>query len=195
MNSVDQINPLPIKYVDSLDARKHIALFYDESEYARFIEFRFLKNGLANGEQCVYATEEDSGSIVLKMLRYGIPLEYFERKKLRVYQIHNGCGNHDEIMRSCKKDIGMILSDLQPPFRIVSRIVADVSTITGMSVELELERETHNLFDNLGGSVMCPYDLSKIEASRHNEWLAELRENHHEVIVAPKFGYGRILSV
>jgi hypothetical protein len=189
------VNPVPIKFVDSLDTRKHIALFYDESEYARLIEFRFLKNGLAKGEQCVYAMEEDSGSIVLKMLRYGIPLEYFERKKLRVYQIHNRCGNRDEIMTSCKNDIGMILADLQPPFRIVSRIVPDVSTLTGMSVELELERETHNIFDNLGGSFMCPYDLSKIETTRRKEWLAELRENHHEIIFAQKFGYGRVLSV
>ncbi len=188
------INPIPIKFVDSLDTRKHIALFYYEPEYARLIEFRFLKNGLTEGEQCVYATEEDSGSIVLKMLRYGIPLEYFERKKLHVYQIHNGYGNSDELMKRCKKEIGMMLSDLQPPFRIVSRIVADVSTLTGISVELELERETHDIFDGLGGSIMCPYDLAKIETSRRKEWLAKLRENHHEVIYAPKFGDGGILS-
>jgi hypothetical protein len=189
------LNPVPIKFVDSLDAKKHIALFYDELEYARLIEFRFIKNGLLKGEQCVYATDDDSGSIVLKMLSYGIPLEYFERKKLGVYQIHNGQVDYDEIMKSCKKDIGRILSDLQSPFRIVSRIVPDVSTLTGMSVELELERELHLRFDDFGGMVMCPYDLSKIETSRRKEWLTELRESHHDVIYAPKFGEGGILSV
>lgn len=88
----------------------------------------------------------------------------------------------------------MILDDLQSPFRIVSRIVSDVSTLTGMSVELEFERKTHSSFDDFGGSVMCPYDLSKIETSRRKEWLTELRENHHEVIYAPKFGDGGVLS-
>lgn len=189
------LNPVPIKFVDSLDAKKHIALFYDDPEYARLIEFRFIKNGLLKGEQCVYATDDDSGSIVLKMLSYGIPLEYFERKKLRVYQIHNSQVDHDGIMKSCKKDIGRILSDLQSPFRIVSRIVPDVTTLTGMSVELELERELHLRFDDLGGMVICPYDLSKIETSRRKEWLTELRENHHDVIYAPKFGEGGILSI
>lgn len=96
-------NHTPISFVDSLDARKHIALFYDEPEYARLIEFRFLKNGLEKGEQCVYTTEEDSGYIVLKMLSYGIPLEYFERKKMRVYQLHNRFANNHELMENCKK--------------------------------------------------------------------------------------------
>ena len=121
-----ELDPVPIRFVDSLDTQKHIALFYEEPEYARLIEFRFLKNGLAKGEKCVYATEEDSGHIVLKMLSYGIPLECFESKKLCVYQIHNSCNNRDELMKSCKKNIGTILSGLQSPFRIVSRIVSDV---------------------------------------------------------------------
>lgn len=185
---------MPIKFIDLLDSKKHIALLYEDSEYARMIEFRFLKNGLERGEQCLYATEGDSGSIVLKMLRYGIPLEYFESKKLRVYQIHQSYGSRDEIMKSCKNDMGMILSDLQPPFRIVSRIVSDVSTITGMSVELELECETHRRFEDIGGSVMCPYDLSKIESSQRKEWIAELVKNHHEVIYASRFGEGEVVS-
>jgi hypothetical protein len=189
-----EVNPIPIRFIDSLDARKHIALFYDEPEYARLIEFRFLKNGLVKGEQCVHATEEDSGCIVLKMLSFGIPLEYFERKQLRIYQIHHTCGDPDEIMKNCKKDSETILSGLQPPFRIVARIVPDVSTITGISTELEFERVVHNCFDDLGGSVMCPYDLSKMETSRRKEWLTELRENHHEVIYAPKFGKGGVFS-
>jgi len=191
---MDEVNPIPIKFVDSLDERKHIALFYEEPEYARLIEFRFLKNGLARGEQCVYATEEDSGQIILKMLSYGMPLECFERKKLRVYQMHHGCGGRDEIMKSCKKNLAELLSGLQSPFRIVSRIVPDVSTLTGISVELDLERQTHHCFEDLGGSIMCPYDLSRIETSRRKEWLAGLRENHHEVIYAPRFGDGGVLS-
>jgi hypothetical protein len=81
--------PIPFRYIDSLEDKQHIALFYDDPEYARLIEFRFIKNGLLKGEQCVYATEEDSGSIVLKFLNYGIPLSYFLSRKLRVIQIRN----------------------------------------------------------------------------------------------------------
>src|SRR5689334_12971555 len=126
------MEPIPLKYVDSVDTRKHIALFYEESEYARLIEFRFLKNGLMRGEQCIYATDEDSGAIVLKMLSFGIPLEYLENKKLRVYQLHDGFTSRDKILENSKKNIQSILSGLKSPFRIVSRIIPDVNTLVGM---------------------------------------------------------------
>jgi len=187
-----ELAPIPFKYIDSLEPKQHIALFYEESEYARLIEFRFIKHGLEIGERCVYATEEDSGSIVLKMLNYGIPLQYFQSGRLKVHQIHRTCGGPDEIMKKCKKDIGMILSELIPPFRIVSRIVQDVSTTDGMSVELELECVTHNKFEEFGGSLICPYDMSGIESSKRKQWMAELRANHHAVIYAPKFGEGGV---
>jgi hypothetical protein len=47
---------VPIEFIDSLDEKKHIMLYYDDSECARLVEFRFLKNGLARGESCIYAT-------------------------------------------------------------------------------------------------------------------------------------------
>ena len=187
-----ELAPIPFKYVDSLESKQHIALFYEESEYARLIEFRFIKHGLEIGERCVYATEEDSGSIILKMLNYGIPIKYFQSGRLKVYQIHHTCGSHDEIMKSCKKDVNMILSALIPPFRIVSRIVQDVTTDDGMSVELELECATHNRFEDFGGSLICPYDISKIESGKRKQWMEELRANHHAVIYAPKFGEGGV---
>ena len=186
------LTPVPFKYVDSLESKQHIALFYEESEYARLIEFRFIKHGLENGEHCVYATEEDSGSIVLKMLNYGIPLRYFQSRRLRVYQIHRTCGGRGEIMKKCKIDLDMILSGLISPFRIVSRIVQDVSTTDGMSVELELECVTHNKFEDFGGSLICPYDISGMEPSKRKQWMEELRASHHAVIYAPRFGEGGV---
>ncbi|SMH71153.1 protein of unknown function [Candidatus Nitrosotalea okcheonensis] len=49
------------------------------------IMFRFIKNGLTSGEECRYATEEDSCSIVIEMLNYGIPLKYFQSKQLTYF--------------------------------------------------------------------------------------------------------------
>ena len=186
--------PVPLKFIDSLNARKHIALFYDDPEYARLIEFRFLKNGLAKGEQCVYVTEEDSGTIVLKMLSFGISLEDFKTKKIRIHQIYHVGGSEDQIMQNCRKNVGMILSGLQPPYRIVARMVPDVSTNTGISVELELERDTQTNFDDFGGSIMCPYNISKIEPMNRRMWMAKLLELHHEIIYAPEFLKGGVFS-
>ena len=187
-------SPVPFKFIDSLKERQHVALFYEDPEYARLIEFRFIKNGLELGEQCVYATEQDSGSIVLRMLTYGIPIKYFQDNRLRVYQVQRTCGGLKEIMENCKKDIAVILSNLHPPFRIVSRIVHDVSTRNGMLVELELEKTTHHGFESFGGSLICPYDISKMELGKKREWMENLRDNHHTVIYAPRFGEGGVFT-
>ncbi len=183
---------VPVKYIDSLETRKHIGLFYEDPGYARLIEFRFLKNGLLNGETCVYATEDDSGLIVIKMLTYGIPLEYFQSRRMQVYQIRNSCGDREEIMKSCRRDLKMILGDLIPPFRLVSRIVPDVSTMEGILVELELEHEVHHKFHDFGGFLMCPYDISKIEYTKRKQWIKQLYASHHDIIYAPQFGMGGV---
>jgi len=184
--------PVPFRYVDMLEEKQHIALFYDDSEYARLIEFRFIKNGLLRGERCIYATEEDSGSIVIKFLSYGIPLNYFQSGKLLVMQMRDRCGDYDQVLKKCKKEIEEMRHNLVPPFRIVSRIVPNVSTIDGISIELELEKLVHRHFDDFCGSLMCPYDVSGIEQTKRKQWLEQLRLTHHVCIYAPKFGQGGV---
>ncbi len=184
---------VPIRFIDSIKEKQHIALFYEDAEYARLLEFRFIKNGLDNGEQCIYATEDDSGEIVLKLLRYGIPLDDFITKRILVFHLESLTGDRDSMMSSCKCKINEIMSGLDGPFRIVSRIVPDVSTLLGMDVEMELEELTHQNFDAFGGSLICPYDISKIESTRKSQWLARLRSAHHAVIYAPRFGEGGVI--
>ena len=191
MSVYDKISA-PIRYVDSLDGKQHILLLYEDQEYARIIEFRFIKNGLDSQENCIYITDEDSGQVVIKFLSYGIPLHYFQSGKLRVIQIHNTFTNMNEIANGCEKDIKMILEYLIPPFRIVGRIVPNVTTINGISVELEFEKKTHDCFDESRGSIMCTYDLSKIEKTRRRKWMEDLRQNHHATIYATKFGEGGV---
>jgi hypothetical protein len=152
--------------------------------------YRFIKNGLLKGEQCVYATEGDAGSIVLKFLDYGIPLHCFQTRKLRVIQFYETFGDHDKIFKKCKKVLEDIRADLVPPFRIVARIVPNVNTIEGISAELDLEKLVQHHFEDFCGSILCPYDISKIEKTKRRYWLEELRLAHHVCIYAPKFGQG-----
>ena len=188
-----QTNSIPIRYIDSLREKRHIALFYEDPEYARLLEFRFIKNGLDLGEYCVYATEEDSGFVVIKLVSYGIPFEHFQSKRIRVYQTRVAHDDPNKMLASCKLEVGRILSGLRTPFRIVARIVPDVSDLIGMGVELELERITQECFDSFGGSLICPYNISKIESTKRGEWLRRLREEHHAVIYAPEFDKGGVI--
>lgn len=182
----------PIEFVDSIRSNRHILLLYEDPEYAKIVIFRFIKNGLANGEQCIYITDEDSGSIVIKMLTYGISLHHLQSNMVRVLQIGNRYGNRQEIISSCEKDIVVATMNLRKPFRVVSRIVPNVNTEVGISVEMEFEKHAHKEFNEFGGSIMCPYDISKIERSKKKQWLEELYENHHAVIYVPREGSGGV---
>ena len=186
---------MPMSFLDSLDSKKHLLLLYEEPEFARLIEFRFIRNGLKNGENCIYGSAEDSGFIIIKMLSFGIALKYFQNKQLQVLQIDNREGSKEAILKSCKKDIERIMSGLVQPYRIVSRIVPNVDTIEGICAELELERHLQKTFDELGGSVLCPYDISKIEKKHKDEWIRELRKNHHVEIYVSKSGQGRVFEL
>ena len=188
-----QRTAVPIEFIDSLEEKKHIMLYYDDLEYARLVEFRFLKNGLSKGESCIYATGEDSGQIVLSLLRYGIPLESFLSKKIQVFYIPPVSGTTEEILSHCKKQANRILSDVRKPFRIVSRIVSDVSTVQGISAELEMEKCIHGCFEDFGGMLMCPYNISSIEKKNRLEWIQSLYSQHHAVIYLPEVGEGGVI--
>lgn len=183
----------PVRYIDSIMGRQHIALFYEDPEYARILEFRFIKNGLELGEHGVYATDEDSGSIVLRMLSYGIPIRYFQTGMLKVYQIHHTTGGRENIRDNCRRDIGNILAGLDSPFRMVSRIMHGISTKDALSAELDLEHALHRDFEGFGGSLLCPHDLSQAGREGQSCWQNEIIESHHAIILAPRFGEGSIL--
>jgi hypothetical protein len=86
-----------------------------------------------------------------------------------------------------------MLADLKEPFRIVSRIVSDVSTEQGIMAELEIEKCVHGCFEEFGGMIMCPYDISTIEKKNRLEWVQTLYSHHHAVIYLPKIGESGVI--
>jgi hypothetical protein len=176
------------RFINSIHGNRHIMLLYDEPEYARKVEFEFIKNGLDKDEHCIYATEEDPGLIILKMINQGIPVVGSIKKNLHVYQTTDPFDDASGPTQGCRNSLKRILADAKPPFRIVGRIVPDVGYVDGISLELELEKDTHANFDKFGGSVMCTYNISEIEKSRRKEWVRTLAESHHNLIYATKQG-------
>jgi len=191
--SKQKMNPcdVPTQFIEKLDDRKHIAIFYDDYDYARNIEFQFIKNGLEKGEHCIYATEEDPGFIILSMINHGIAVKnYLKNKLLHVYQILDA--KKGRLVQSARDNLVRILADSKPPFRLVSRIVSDVSTAQGISAELKLEDEFHKSFCDFKGTVICPYDITKIENNKTDKTVLRLFERHHAVIYALKSRQGGV---
>ena len=191
-----QVNDVPLRFVNSLDTRKHIVLFYDDPDYAQKIEFQFIKNGLLRQESCIYASDEDPHDIIDKMITQGIDAEEFlKRRLLFVYQLGNPFECPEGPIKAAQNSIKEILSDIRSPFRVVGRIIPDVSTLEGISAEIKLEQTFHSTFNNFKGSVICPYHIEKMEATKRKLWFSKLFENHHSAIFAPKDGSGGVFEL
>lgn len=171
-----------IQFIDALDGKKHIGLIYDDPDYAKLLKFRFIKNGLQNGENCVYVSDEDSGKVIIDMLNFGIQAKYFQTNKIIVYH-QNDIGNtREEIENKANKNLDTVKRSLIPPFRIVGRMIPNIGSVNGMTVQLDLEKKTHKHYHDYGGIVMCSYDVSTIEKTKRKKWIEELYQNHHHVI-------------
>src|SRR5574341_2477796 len=122
---VDKKN-LPLKFIDTMDTNQHILLFYSDPKYAKRIEFQFIKNGLARGEHCIYATGEDPSFIKEKMENHGISVESFLRKNLvHVYQTVDPFSHPDGVLAGARSNLEMILKDARPPFRVIAMLIPD----------------------------------------------------------------------
>lgn len=181
-----------IEFVNSLDSNRHIALLYDDPENSKMIEFQFIKNGLKKGQQCIYARTEDPDSTIIKMLKQAFPTEYLQ-KFFHVYKLSNPSDFPDGPLAGCKNNLRMVLKGIESPFRMVGRFVPNLDTLEGITTKISFEEYAHNGFDQFNGLVMCPVDISEIEASRRKELIRALCNSHHEVIHVTKHDQSEVL--
>lgn len=178
----------PERFIDG--GKKHLVIFYEESDYARKVIYQFIKNGLVKEESCIYATEEDPEIIERGMSEFGIDVERYKKKGLLNIFLMEPFRNFKNPLEEGKKRIQRILSNSQPPYRVFARFVPEINTKKGIKAELECEKNFHSDFDSFEGTFMCSYPIKKIEETRRHEWMHELIENHHTVILAPSSGNG-----
>ena len=175
----------PLQFVNSLDAKKHILLLRNDPVFGRLIEFRFLENGLRKGESGLYLTNDEPQQVIDEMIKSDVDLgAYLKNKSLKILKLPKFDEDPDGILLGIEKFIQKTLSELKAPYRIVGRIISDISTELGMSVELVLERYFHARFDSIDGSILCTYDHSEIPKKNNLKWMNELIKSHHAVIYA-----------
>jgi len=168
------------------DSKKHFMVAYDDVVMGRKIEFEFIKNGLDKNELSVYLTHGDVKQVEKEMLSFGIDINYYKKKGLlKVVHIENPIEAYSDFLDSVQTTFQKILPNPEIPFRIVGRMVPDVSMEIAMAIQSRWEKILHNyIFDKLNGSILCTYDLSQIQANNQwMIWLKELQENHHAYVI------------
>jgi KaiC/GvpD/RAD55 family RecA-like ATPase len=176
----------PLQFIDILDTNKHIVLYYENEEFSRKIQYRFIRNGLKKGDTCIYATHDGNISLIENdMKNNGIEVEiYTKRGLLKIFKIPKFMEYSEDIVKSAQEVIDKVLSDVQTPFRLVMRIIDKVYTIEQIEANLTLEQKYHTKFDKFNGLLLCPYDVSKNAINTSGKWVEIILQNHDSTIFA-----------
>jgi hypothetical protein len=179
------VHNLLTNVLEKLDCKKHILLVYDDTARAEKVEFEFIKLGLLNDESCIFLLDHEKKikSAKNRMKQDGIDVKFYESKNLlHIYQIPQLDKDPDGILRGFKKFSEKIFSESTGPYRIVGRIISNISNEFGMSVQIVIEKNTHAVFDELDGSVLCVYDIREISETNRNNVIDKLCKSHHMII-------------
>ena len=176
----------PIRDIDNLKEGKHSMVLYDNEELGNLVKYRYIENGLKKGEHCIILTHGKIESVEKELASCDINVEDFKKKKiLHIKQIENLIGKDgDELILGFNEILRETTAGLKPPYRVMGRVIPNVSTKKGIITELKLERLFHSTFHNHDCSFLCPYAVNDIEESNRSTWLSELLANHHKLIYA-----------
>lgn len=183
-NDNDNIYKDPVRFIDTLNYYKHIILYYENQEFGKKIQFRFIKNGLLKGENCGYITiENDMALIVNDMMNNDINVKNFVKKGLlKICKILDVIKHPIDVIEGSEEIIDRMLTDLNPPFRLVVKLIDKLNTNEQIKANLSYEQKYHINFDKFNGLVLCTYDASKNPVCTDGKWVETILNNHHSSI-------------
>lgn len=174
-----------MKFLDRLEGNRHILMLYDDDKNADFIIARYFLNGLRKGHSCVFFTEADPKEIETRLSAQGLDVDRYEREnRLRVLHFETSASDRYDPLAEEKAAVIEMTKGMKGPFRFVGKTVSDIESVEGLIRGMKFEKAGQEHFEELDISLLCYYDIRKLERSRREEWVRSLLENHHQVIYA-----------
>ena len=184
IEKIHKIQPFekePLKFIQAIK-NKHTLLFYDSIEYARKIQWAFLKKGLENNEICYFFTENPSDirqEFHLAEINFE---EFLLKNQLKILGI-------SDAVKFFKKS-----STYKPNLKNGVRIVGDKVLFSSKNDDFEkgctFEKYIHELFPHFNGSILCSYHVDSICDENRKKIINFLWSHHHSVMFAPKHDTG-----
>jgi hypothetical protein len=175
----------PTKFLDRLEGSRHWVMLYDDQRRADFLVARYFLNGLEAGGSCVLFMDEEHAAVKKRLMTMGVDAGRYEKdNRLRVLGNAGSDSRSADVMEALKAMTRESTKGMKPPFRFAGRTVPDIETIDGMRQGIDQEKIGNDHFDEFGISLLCLYDIRKMEPSRRDEWVRGLLENHHSAIYA-----------
>ena len=209
-----------LDFIDNIDTtvHKHLVMFYEEAEYAKSIQVRFLKAGFEKRECVVYAARDDDDLYLTKetMREYGIDIEnssskgllqfymqkppiddvesykraidLFNQEITRNYSMANGKNGSPTLPRI--RGVGSMFRDI---FASVENYSSNKSQVTTQLLMEELFQKANT--SSFKDSWMCAYQVESIMEQLDKPWMESLLMSHDAVLFLPKFSNGLALDL
>lgn len=182
----------PLSFIDEINHNRHLVLFYEDVKEGQKMQFRFIKNGLLRGENCIYTTHfENIALIENEMKGYGIDVDdYYNKGLLHIHRIPDLFSHPKGVLEAAHEFIKKIFCNIKPPFRAVGRLIDTINSREQIEANLTLERVLHSKFDQFNGIVMCHYNVRKNPSNTQGKWIEQILKNHHSAICVTDSGQG-----
>jgi hypothetical protein len=189
-------------------------MLYEEPEYARQVLIRFLRNGLENGDCCIYGSpDEDNLSLTRSgMLESDIDVDHYAKEG--VLQFHKRAPliqDSESYQRSTIEFMESIRNTFYDAKNHATRLPSRIRGVGSMqplvfahenidkkasASQLLVERLWQSQStDSFEGVWMCIFQVHDIQASMEQEWMEQLITNHDAVIFLRKLSNGIALDV
>lgn len=189
-----------LPFLADVPSGSHLALFWENAEAAKLVEYWYLLHGLVRGEHCIYTTHGDPNEVRDQMAKRGLDVDYYERSKQRLHilQIDDPMYDENGLTNGVGKVCRKIFANTNPPYRIVSRWIRDVYSEDGKKANMEVEVTCHKgylgelpesnpygMFKSFLGSMICHYPVDKFNLDSHSDWIKNHLTSHHAAIYVP----------
>jgi len=182
----------PLRFVDDIVPERHCALFYDQSDYARRIEFRFLERGLARREYCfcITHTGEETDTMRNLMARNGALRNGLESGLLRVGRDSFTPRVPEDVPKLYEERRRTWMSESFRPMRVTGMTVPEIGSPEQLATQVAVDALAQRTCKGSSITRLCSFATAKVREDLRNEWFLKMIASHEAAIFAPAGGEG-----
>ena len=170
-------------YLESIE-NGHTVLFHEIRSKGEEIEFNFIKKGLEKEECCCYSTNEPE-EIRRRMSDYGIDVEKYKKRNL--LSIISTPDSLEGFSKMVEKVI-TTLTNSSLPCRFVFSNNFEFDTPDRTNTREKIELIIDDKFPKTTCNTICSYHIPRIKQNLANDFMKNLLDSHHSVIIQTKDG-------
>jgi hypothetical protein len=144
-------------FIDQLKIGDRILLLYEEPEYARMLNFHYIRRGLHNGEKCIYLVVENENDHTNDHAKDNNSVHYSHTKNRKKNNNEDKEKEDDQIVEFIKRDMNDTQIDVS---HFSSRSLLYIGT---SPIEPRVKRNNSELFESILPSAF--YNVRKSSAS------------------------------